>query len=671
MFEHWTKSILGLAAATALPAFGQSTLPGSFTDTGVAATPLEMNAAGDIFVGEFNVAPTQAHAFRWSSSSNSLVDIGTLGGSSSVAFGINAKGDIIVGQATIAGDTATHAFVWTAASGVMADLGTLGGTYAAATGVSRTGDVIAGASMIAGDVSMHAFRWSATSNVMTDLGTLGGRTSSGLALSADGNVVVGYSYLADNTTRRAFRWTAASNLMNDLGSLGGTMSSATATNAAGDVVVGYSTLAGGTTPHAFRWTAASGLMSDLGTLGDNYASATGTNAAGDVVIGNSYPAGNTGVQGFRWTSGNGMQSIEAWLAANGVSVGNVRTSSATAINAEGNVIVGTLSNGNVYLARVPSSAAGGGAGLIDAQQFNSGLAKVSNSGLLAANDAETAMNGLHSNPMQMLLAPGRATFWAAGDAGRQTRAPYDSKLGIAEIGYGYRPSQHWQVNLAAGRTYSQADTGLGGRTSARSTYVAPEVVLSMPASSYLTLTGYYGQGRADIDRVYLNAGLPQGTSGHPDQETVGARLRWDMVDLARWGKVRLTPYTSLTWMRTRTQGYREQGGAFPVDWRARVDRTTTARIGLDAIYPLTAASTLQLRAEGAHRFERTGATTSGEVLGLYGFNFAGQDIKQDWLRLGLGMQSRIGDGIASMMLNATTQGEAPSYWISANYRWEF
>ncbi|MCA1325101.1 autotransporter domain-containing protein [Herbaspirillum sp. alder98] len=632
----------------------------------MTATPRTMNAAGNIFAGQFDFAPGQEHAFRWSPISNSMVDMGTLGGSTSSAFGINATGDIIVGQAAIAGDAATHAFVWTAATGFMRDIGTLGGTYGAATGVSRTGDVVAGASTIAGG-SMHAFRWTAASGVMNDLGTLGGTTSSALALSAAGDVVVGYAYLGDNTTRRAFRWTLASGVMDNLGSLGGTSSSASATNAAGDVVVGYSTLAGGTSSHAFRWSVASNRMEDIGAPGSAYSSATGTNATGDVVIGNFRAVGNATGQGFRWTSAAGMQSIEDWLTAQGVTVGNVRTTTANAINAEGNVIVGTLSNGHVYLARVASSSAG----LLDVEDFNAGLARVSNSGLLAANDAETVMNGLHSNPMAMLLAPGRATFWVSGDAGRQTHSPYSSKLGIAEIGYGYRPSRHWQLNLAAGRSYSQADTGMGGRTSTRSTYVAPEVILSLPASSYLTLSGYYGQGRADIDRVYLNAGLPQGASGNPDQNTVGGRLRLDAVDLARLGKTRLTPYASLTWLRTRTAGYREQGGAFPVDWRARVDRSTTARIGIDALYPVTAATTLQLRTEAAHRFEKTGATTSGEVIGLYGFNFAGQDIKRDWLRFGLGAQSRMGDGIASMMLNATTQGEASSYWVSASYRWEF
>ena len=51
------------------------------------------------------------------------VDLGTLGGAGSIAFGINKNGQI-VGQSLTA-QTQNHAFLWSA--GVMTDLGTLGG----------------------------------------------------------------------------------------------------------------------------------------------------------------------------------------------------------------------------------------------------------------------------------------------------------------------------------------------------------------------------------------------------------------------------------------------------------------------------------------------------------------------------------------------------------------
>ena len=54
-----------------------------------------------------------------------MTDLGTLGGSTSYAFGINNAGQV-TGYATTAGDAAAHAFLYS--GGKMIDLGSLGGT---------------------------------------------------------------------------------------------------------------------------------------------------------------------------------------------------------------------------------------------------------------------------------------------------------------------------------------------------------------------------------------------------------------------------------------------------------------------------------------------------------------------------------------------------------------
>ncbi|MGH9653636.1 MAG: PEP-CTERM sorting domain-containing protein [Bryobacteraceae bacterium] len=54
--------------------------------------------------------------------SGSPVDLGTLGGAQSYAYGIDSSGDI-VGYSYLAGDTAEHAFLFT--NGVMIDLNNL------------------------------------------------------------------------------------------------------------------------------------------------------------------------------------------------------------------------------------------------------------------------------------------------------------------------------------------------------------------------------------------------------------------------------------------------------------------------------------------------------------------------------------------------------------------
>jgi probable HAF family extracellular repeat protein len=72
-----------------------------------------------------------------------VVDLGTLGGSISQAFGINNRGDV-VGFATTAGDVSLHAFPWR--DGLMADLGTLGAPYtlpySIAVSINNSGKVV-------------------------------------------------------------------------------------------------------------------------------------------------------------------------------------------------------------------------------------------------------------------------------------------------------------------------------------------------------------------------------------------------------------------------------------------------------------------------------------------------------------------------------------------------
>ena len=69
--------------------------------------------------------------------------LGTLGGPSSSAAGINERGQIVGTSATRARDEfggwISHGFVWQ--SGVMTDLGTLGGEWSAANVINDRGQV--------------------------------------------------------------------------------------------------------------------------------------------------------------------------------------------------------------------------------------------------------------------------------------------------------------------------------------------------------------------------------------------------------------------------------------------------------------------------------------------------------------------------------------------------
>ena len=90
-----------------------------------------------------------------------LVDIGTLGGADSFSQGINAMGQV-VGFSSLADNATQHAFLWTpdeanGTTGTMIDLGVLGGSYSIAYGINDLGVVVGSSHAL--DSDRHAFVW--------------------------------------------------------------------------------------------------------------------------------------------------------------------------------------------------------------------------------------------------------------------------------------------------------------------------------------------------------------------------------------------------------------------------------------------------------------------------------------------------------------------------------
>jgi MYXO-CTERM domain-containing protein len=129
------------------------------------------------------------------------IDLGTLAGGKSFAYGINDSGQVVGWSDTASGYA--HAFI-AGANGVgMTDLGTLGGSASYAWGINASGQVV-GQSYIAGNAVQHAFITGANGLGMTDLNSLvslgGGdyfRTASGVNDSGQiiVNTYLGHAYL--------------------------------------------------------------------------------------------------------------------------------------------------------------------------------------------------------------------------------------------------------------------------------------------------------------------------------------------------------------------------------------------------------------------------------------------------------------------------------------------
>jgi probable HAF family extracellular repeat protein len=127
---------------------------------------------------QFTSAPAGNRALYWKD--GVVTDLGTLGGTASLATDINEKGQIVGVSRTQTG--AHHAFIWE--EGVMTDLGTLGGATSIAYSINSHGEAV-GVSLTASGES-HGFLWKKGS--MTDLGVLERDYSGAYAINDRGEI---------------------------------------------------------------------------------------------------------------------------------------------------------------------------------------------------------------------------------------------------------------------------------------------------------------------------------------------------------------------------------------------------------------------------------------------------------------------------------------------------
>jgi probable HAF family extracellular repeat protein len=154
----------------------------------------------------FCIFPETTHSFIWDEK-NKMRDLGTLGGSCTIATGINDNG-VVVGDNV--NDQAQRAFLWK--DGAIQDLGgSIGGQNAGAQGISQSGQV-AGFATLPGEVLYHATLWKRVGQ-MTDLGVIDQDLCSFASSINSKSQVVGASQAGtpengctfDNTTT-AFLW---------------------------------------------------------------------------------------------------------------------------------------------------------------------------------------------------------------------------------------------------------------------------------------------------------------------------------------------------------------------------------------------------------------------------------------------------------------------------------
>jgi probable HAF family extracellular repeat protein len=315
----------------------------------------------------------------------SIVDLGTLGGNSASAYGINNLGQVVgsseTGQVGHSDSTCPrcpviHAFLWDAGRMTDLDAGNsrnsaaysindedqIVGAYLSqdrdaasflyatgtatvlsqaprgrAAGINNAGQIV-GDQGADGSSAPRAFLWSA--GTVIDLGTLGGAGSEAHAINDSGQVA-GSAHVDGNGIVHAFLYSGEG--LTDLGTLGGKNSMAYGIDDAGEVV-GVSQMPDSGVEHAFLYR--QGAMTDLGTLGGNQSQAEGINGSG-WIVGWSRTAGGT-VRAFLWKTGQMVDLNSLVTAGQGIWL-----EEATGINESGQ-IVANASNGHAYLITLPA-----------------------------------------------------------------------------------------------------------------------------------------------------------------------------------------------------------------------------------------------------------------------------------------------------------------------------
>lgn len=258
------------------------------------------------------------HAKELNAQTYSITDLGTLGGTSSQALGINNLGEIVGWAYTSTG--IQHAFAWS--GGVLSDIGTLGGTTSTATGVNDNGQIVGYSDTTSG--TTHGFANSG--GTMTDLGTLGGNRSFAYGINNSGQIT-GWSDVTGNSQRHAFIYRAGN--MIDLNPSGPTSFEGYAINASGQVAgIIYRTTDNQDFRDALLYSG--GQFINLGTLGGRNSSASGINNGG-IVVGTSDNANSTADDAI---SSDGT-TLDDLTTGSGL---NLLNSNANAINNQGEIV---------------------------------------------------------------------------------------------------------------------------------------------------------------------------------------------------------------------------------------------------------------------------------------------------------------------------------------------
>jgi uncharacterized membrane protein/uncharacterized protein YhjY with autotransporter beta-barrel domain len=435
--------------------------------------------------------------------------------------------------------------------------------------------------------------------------------------------------------------------------------------------------AGGTTdPNAGTGGATDPGTANTGTdpaTGDGTDPATGSGTDGTTNSGTSTDTGGTTTPD---TGAGSVTDPGAGPAAGGTSdpgtidTGSTDTTTPDASNGNATDTGSDSGTGGVIDdIGTPDGSSPDGYGIIDLVQYLATIQRQTMSTIMLRG-MDMTMHGAHGSPMRIMPETGRTVAWVNGDYGRSGNAAGEGLLGSYEIGAAHGFDGDIVGRIALGRGFDRSKLDLGGTSTADGSYVLPEATVSLGGIK-ATVSGYAGLSRLSIDRAYVNGTETEYSHGSTDASTFAGRIRVDWLDAFRFGETAFTPYASYTTALSRVNGYSEKHGGFPARYDDQLEHFNVVRAGMDVTHALGEDVDLLGRVEASYRFEDATPETTGEIIGLNGFSIPGQPLKQVWCRAAAGVEFKAGEGTGSVMLNATTAGSDPQFWIATSWRVSF
>ena len=317
-----------LAAAQFIPI--RSVAPGY-----TISSAFDVSADGTTVVGRFDPGGA-TYAYRWTlGSSPTALNLAPHSALNSHSYRVSHDGNRIVGEF----GPPTTRFRWTNGNPVEL-LSFLPGSID-----DMTPD---GSTLIGADSSDVEYLWNESTGV-TPIGGANDPNHDAFAVSDNGQVVVGGFNNEQLNGTDAYHWTDAGGFTS-IGRLPWTGppqtaigSKAYAVSADGSVIVGASSADSepedaSYSSRAFRWTEETGMVD----IGGSFSGAYGITPNGNVIVGNMNS--NVGSVASVWDFVHGMRSIPEMLENDGYDLTDWRLTRATAISANGRVIIGEGKN---------------------------------------------------------------------------------------------------------------------------------------------------------------------------------------------------------------------------------------------------------------------------------------------------------------------------------------